>query len=336
MYRPSESSPVLRTLRGKTHLDLHLIGGCGSSGTTLLAHILHGLRDIRTGPEMGLFHHRSLYEAEGFRQNLYRLLAGQGARVGMAVDKLDLPLVPSVFFMDREYYGVHGIDDEYAMFEAAQDLPSLLRWVKGRMALQQGIQEPFVWLDQTPKNAIAAKEFLDNFPGSTFIHLVRDGRDVMLSLARRYAQEAPGHSESTYLTVGMARWAYDTTQALRARHLPGYMEVRYEDLVSNPLRSVNAILARFGRAPVQQGDLDAAVARSPSAAFTGGAKPTWGMHPGQAISSRSVGRWRTALSAGFVEKVKAFHYTLAVDLPNGESTPTVYHFGQQLQRLGYR
>jgi len=313
-------------------LDLHLIGGSGSSGTTLLAHVLHGLHDIRSGPEMGAFHHRDLYQSEtdAFRRSLYRCLAGQGRRIGLTVNRLDLPLVPAVFFMARDYYGVEDIEAEFTMFESANDLRDLLCWIKTRMSESDHFPEQFLWLDQTPKNAIAAREFLETFPGSRFIHLIRDGRDVMLSLAKRYSHEAPGHDQSTYLMVGMARWVYDVTQARRARGLPGYLEVRYEDFVQSPLPETNAILEHLGRPPVTQADLDESLTqnRATGDALMGGAKPTWGNQPGQAITAKSVGRWRTALGPELIARLRRFEFRM-----EDEADP--FHFGHMLDDLGY-
>jgi len=311
------------------NIDLHLIGGSGSSGTTLLAHVLHRTHDIWTGPEMAAFHHRSLFEEAHFQRNLYRCVAGHGLRVGLQVGTLDLPLVPSVFFMAREYYGAPGVDDEHEMLRAAQDLPGLLRWMKDRMAQEQGIDGHFLWLDQTPKNAVSALEFLKSVPGSKFIHLVRDGRDVVASLSRRYAKEEPGHEVSVYLLAAMARWCFDTRAALRAEDEPGYLEVRYEDLVREPITQVNRILRHLDRPEVTAHDIDPARhSESVKAALINGAKPTWAAAPSGPITDKAVGRWKQQFNPGMMAKLGDFRFALA-----GE--PEEFHFGGQLKALEY-
>jgi len=309
-------------------IDLHLIGGCGSSGTTLLAHLLHRTHDIHSGPEMAAFHHRALYDQEHFQRNLYRCLAGHGLRVGLQVGNLDFPLVPNVFFMERDYYGVPGVDGEHELLRAADDLPTLLRWMKAQMAANHGIHEDFLWLDQTPKNAVSALEFLQSVPGGKFIHLLRDGRDVVASLARRYAQEEPGHGPATYLLAGCARWCFDTRQAHRARNEAGYLEVRYEDLVQDPVHWVNQILAHLGRPPVS--DIDTHTRHTPqeSSALLNGAKPTWTAAPNQPVTDKAVGRWREQIDPRMMGKLEEFRFQL-------EGEDTEYHFGHQLEAVNY-
>ena len=123
------------------------------------------------------------------------------------------PIDTACFFMDREFYGLAQPDSEHHLRANGHELEHFLDYIQKRMAKTQSIQEPFAWVDQTPKNCIAAREFLTWRPNAHFIHLIRDGRDVMLSLARRWAQEAPGHPAGTYLGAAAARWTYDVTQA---------------------------------------------------------------------------------------------------------------------------
>ncbi len=276
---------------------------------------------------MAAFHHRALYDETHFERNLYRCIAGHGLRVGLQVGKLDFPLVPSVFLMGREYYGVPSVDDEHQMICAGTDLNSLLVWLKQQMAKQHTIDGPFLWLDKTPKNAIAALEFLRAVPGSRFIHMIRDGRDVVASLSKRYAHEAPGHDPSTYLIASMARWCFDTHAALRARNEPGYLEVRYEDFVHNPLDWTNRILKHLNRPEINHIETN----RHSEATLTAlhnGAKPTWSASPDAAISTKAVGKWKQRFPKPMVDKLREFRFQV-------EGTPVEFHFGQQLSDLGY-
>jgi hypothetical protein len=311
--------------------EIHLIGGSGSSGTTLLAHLIDGLHDLRSGPEAAVFHHRFLYEPAAFRLGLYQALQNQGRAVDLAINRLNLPLVPCVFFMDRDYYGAPDIVDELALFDSAFSLPALCQFLHDRMARANGITDTFAWVDQTPKNCISAKEFLETVPGGRFIHLLRDGRDTALSLARRYTKEAPGHDEATYLLTGVARWTYDVTMARRASHLPGYLEVRYEDLVKRPVDSLNLILAHLNRPKITQAEFTAH--RSPAferagERFQGGPKPTWGARPDGPITDQNVGKWRTSLAPKLLEQLLEVKFQIKDD-------PHQYVFGQLLDEVGY-
>ncbi len=309
-------------------LDFHLVGGCGSSGTTLLAYLLDGLHDLRSGPELGACHHRALFRPEGFTRTLHALLTNRVEPTGLPVGELFVPLVPQVFLMDREFYGMPELDDAVAMLEACLEPRALFRWIKARLASKQGIHEPFGFVDQTPKNCVGAKAFLETFPECRFVHLLRDGRDVSLSLARRWSREAPGHDPGIYLMAGAVRWCWDVSRALEAKDHPGYMELRYEDLVGQPLDSINRVLVHLGREPVDHAGLFDK--RSPSAEagkerFFGGVKPSWTQQPDQGISTASVGRWRQLPPA-------ALDSLLELRFELGDER---YHMGSLLAEQGY-
>ena len=312
-------------------LDLHLLGGCSSSGSTLLAHLLDGLHDVRTGPELGAFHHRTLYADEGFPRELYRAFAGVAPGQDVTVEDLTYALIPSVFLMAREWYGMEGLDAEYDAFAASSNAAELFTHLKQQVARRQKFAADFCWIDQTPKNCVGALEFLQRFPEGRFVHVVRDGRDVMASLLRRYASEFPGHRDDIYLTVSLAQWLWDTEQALRASAEPGYLEVRYEDLVTHPTREVNRVLAHLGRPEVDEATLLSTP--SPSAAddaalMRGGDKPTWTAHPTGPVSDRAVGRWRRELTREVLEGALALEF-----VPPGEQR--ALNLRRQLERLGY-
>jgi hypothetical protein len=313
-------------------MNLHLIGGCGSSGTTLLARLLDGLRTIRSGPELGVFHHRALYDAgPEFRARVYGLLTGRAPSVGMPVERLMVPLMPSVFFQDRAFYGGDGPAAELALLDAATDLGALVETLRGGMARTLGVAPDFTLIDQTPKNCVAAREFLDAVPDGRFIHVVRDGRDVVRSLVRRWAAEAKGHPAATYVQAGMTRWTWDVSQALRAEDHPGYLEVRYESLVTRPLVEINRILKHLDQAPVTEAELATQHSPSLSAAgerFHGGIKPTWGAQVHDPVTPRGVGRWREVFSDGLVDQMHRFAFTAPRD-------PTKWRMGPLLERFAW-
>ena len=311
--------------------EVHLIGGCGSSGSTLLAWLMDGMHDLRSGPESGLFHHRALYTELDFPAALTTCLEHRAWTRSLVVNQLKVPLVPRVFFMDREFHGLAQPESPRQLMEAGQSMDALVDFVLARFAEQHSVHTPFAWIDQTPKNCVAALEFLQWRPHARFIHLIRDGRDVMLSLARRWAREAPGHPPSTYLGAACARWTFDVAQARRAAEHPGYLEVTYEDLVHHPLKTLNQIFAHLDRPAITQARLDAH--RSPSAEaagerFHGGRKQTWTAQPGQAIQTTGVGRWKTQLPAPLLAQLRG----LVFDVPDDERR---YCFGDQLEACGY-
>lgn len=312
--------------------NICLIGGCGSSGTTLLAHLLDGIGDLRCSPEAWVFHHERLYGAgPDFKRELYRALAQLGPRLTVDVAGLKHTLVEPIFISARDFFGLKTIYDEYDLFAAVDSVPDLVRHLMANMARRHAFPDPFLWVDQTPKNALAARPFLEALPGAKFIHLLRDGRDVVASLARRYASESPGGSREAYVRIGALRWCYDVSRGLQARALPGYLEIRYEELTADPLRWINVMLGHMGRAPIDAAGLR--TKRSYAAEhfplqFLGGGKPTWSASPLEAVTTRSVGRWRTELADDEQALLGSFEFQVSgVDQP--------LRFDRLLAELGY-
>jgi Sulfotransferase family len=83
------------------------------------------------------------------------------------------------------------------------------------------------WGDKTPGYQIRMLKLRKALPEARFIHVIRDGRDVVLSQARKA-------SEPTPLDTAAKRWRSRVLATrLRARRLDesSYLEIRYEDLI---------------------------------------------------------------------------------------------------------
>jgi sulfotransferase family protein len=83
------------------------------------------------------------------------------------------------------------------------------------------------WGDKTPGYATKLRRIQRTLREAHFIHMIRDGRDVALSLEQR----------QTGLTTEQVarRWRHRINRTRRAaKEVPNYIEVRYEDLVTNP------------------------------------------------------------------------------------------------------
>ena len=92
------------------------------------------------------------------------------------------------------------------------------------------------WGDKTPGYAMRMRRIGRVLPEARFIHMIRDGRDVALSLERRGAG----------LTTDQVarRWRHRINRARRgAEHVPHYLEVRYEDLITETEPTLRRICA---------------------------------------------------------------------------------------------
>jgi hypothetical protein len=86
------------------------------------------------------------------------------------------------------------------------------------------------WGDKSPLHALHLPVIAAAFPEARFVHLIRDGRDVAVSL--RPLWFAPGQD----MTSLANEWARSVlaARAAGAELGPRYLEVRYEDLVRDP------------------------------------------------------------------------------------------------------
>lgn len=86
------------------------------------------------------------------------------------------------------------------------------------------------WGDKTPTYALDLPVIAAAFPEARFVHVIRDGRDVAVSL--RPLWFAPGQ-DMTSLALEWCR-SVRAARAAGAELGPRYLEVRYEDLVRDP------------------------------------------------------------------------------------------------------
>jgi hypothetical protein len=187
--------------------------GVGRSGTTLLRLMLDAHSELAMPPETHFF--QSLRDASG------------GLRFGprQALD--------AIVEDEHRRWQDFGLDQEQllARFEAIPSFNATdaLRTFYALYAENQGKAR---WGDKTPdyiRKMPAIKRFL---PEARFIHVIRDGRDVSLSNNKRIAER--GHRRPLTAVRSADRWKTSILNARKhAPNLSDYIEVRYEDLVSD-------------------------------------------------------------------------------------------------------
>ncbi len=96
-------------------------------------------------------------------------------------------------------------------------------------------QQKLYWGDKTPQYIYIMNKIAPVLPESSFIHVIRDGRDVSLSGANAWFGPNSIYDQAKNW-VATIKWARQ-----QAKYLEKYMEIRYEDLVSdteNTLRNI--------------------------------------------------------------------------------------------------
>jgi hypothetical protein len=104
------------------------------------------------------------------------------------------------------------------------------------MGLMAEKQEVGRWAETTPAHLLHMEEIRAQVPGALFVHVIRDGRDVAVSLDKqRWIQPLPWDRDASVLAAGAFwRWMVQRGREIGERLGDDYREVRYESLVESP------------------------------------------------------------------------------------------------------
>lgn len=232
MSRKPKLSKVIRSVRRQFHgtsasaYPLHknenivpvFIVGSGRSGNTLLRRMLMGSPEIYIPPETYVIG-KSISEFEKNTdvqwQYLCRMilsLFSESADFSTFPTQDIDPLLEKISSCPEETRSYAYIIDQFFTYMASQVRPSASRWG-----------------DKTPLNAFCLDEISRAFPKARYVHIVRNGIDVVASYLKmgRY----------TEIESACRRWirATHACRTFGERHPHAYLELRYEDVVENPV-----------------------------------------------------------------------------------------------------
>jgi hypothetical protein len=97
--------------------------------------------------------------------------------------------------------------------------------------------------DKTPRYVTRMKRIAGALPEARFVHVIRDGRDVLLSLNKRLVELRD--SEPVPVERFARRWRRRVKNAHRAELGDRYMELRYEDLVTDTEATLRRVCERI-------------------------------------------------------------------------------------------
>jgi len=169
------------------------------------------------------------------------------------------------------------------------------------------------WGDKTPGYQVRMKRISRALPEARFVHVIRDGRDVVLSQWSKSERPTP-------VDEAAKRWQQRIRRSRQiATKIPDvYMEVRYEDLVRDPETQVQAVceFVRLDFDPVMLRHHEGAEERLGEIAKAlparGGARELdaetrMEAHEmaGQPLSEKRVEAWRREMSPADIEAFEA-------------------------------
>ncbi|MGH9360037.1 MAG: sulfotransferase family protein [Terriglobia bacterium] len=188
-----------------------------------------------------------------------------------------------------------------------------LRIVMGEICRRQNASR---WANLSVEELLYLPEIKRTVPGALFVHTIRDGRDVALSLAKKgYVRPLPWDRDRGLL-VAARYWDWIVRRARKlGRALgPDYLEIRYEDLVAHPRETLNVI----GEFISQNLDYD----RIREAAVGTVGDPNTSFKAGENQAEfNPVGRWRAGYSTEQLASVEALVGPLLHELGYPLETP---------------
>lgn len=129
-----------------------------------------------------------------------------------------------------------GLEERFMRSRVMSDHKSnadFLRIVMGEVAAHQGVQRWAVW---GPDDLLQMDAIKSRMPGARFIHVIRDGRDVALSMnSERFIRPFAWDKNKSFLVTDLHwRWKVRAWRVEAKVIGPDYLEVRFESLVDCP------------------------------------------------------------------------------------------------------
>lgn len=193
--------------------------GSARSGTTLLYHLLLS---------SGGF---AVYRAE---THIFSILPPYFGNLSKGKNKVNL----IDFWINSAVFERAGLDVEAWRNKYYGDISTyadLLVCFMGAVAESQGVDR---WAECTPAHLLHMNEIKKGIPGAKFIHIIRDGRDVSISLNKlSWVDSIPvPFSHLTALNSAALTWKWTVSIGREIGKLLGddYLEVRFEELLAYP------------------------------------------------------------------------------------------------------
>jgi len=183
----------------------------------------------------------------------------------------------------------------FACYATEQELVQMIRntWRDLLLRVLEANPSAKILLEKTPDHARHVQDIKQVFPGARFIHVIRDGRDVALSLNRAYRDGWGKHWAPWTQVSALCKWRRTVEAGLMASAFgpSSYLEVRFEALRADPVATVSQVAGFLG--------LSSLAAADTSKDFGTEDAPWFGMdnpEPEGFIGKGTVFGWRRSLS----------------------------------------
>lgn len=205
----------------------------------------------------------------------------------------------SVWLKSYQYYlsGLDRTSIEEKILNECHGAGDFLRIVMDEIAHLQGVGRWAVW---GPDNLLHIPAIASTMPGVLFIHMIRDGRDVALSLFKKgFIHPFPWDKKRSLMAAGLHwKWKVERGRRFGWQIRDRYLEIRFEDLVLRPVKALDEI-GRFLGHDFDYGQIQRrsmGTLTKPNSAYGG---------PDGRLTSEPVGRWKTHLSKSEIAQLES-------------------------------
>jgi hypothetical protein len=191
-----------------------------------------------------------------------------------------------------------------------------LKITMGELAHRAGVHR---WAVYDIDNVMYMPTIKQELPDALFVHVVRDGRDAALSMKKQHAGRPlmGAQKRDLYAWALLWQWTVRKGRAWGQRFPADYIEVRYEDLVRDPAKTLNT-LGEF-----LDHDLDYSRIKKNPIGRVSSPNTIWEEESSRETFS-PVNRWKTKLSQPEINALEAligdcldeFDYELTTERPS--------------------
>lgn len=206
----------------------------------------------------------------------------------------------------------------------------LIRVVFDTVAASQGAQR---WALYDPDNVLHIARLKASIPNALFLHIIRDGRDIALSLKKMggFSPLPWDRSESKSLVATALYWEWMVRNGReQGSRIPAdYTEIHYEDLITQPRETLHKLGAFLDH------DLDYDRIQNAALGRLSETNSSFREEAGKEEKINPLGRWKKRLAHADVAAIEAAvgecleQNGYALSLPEEERKPGIREWGKR-------